>query len=101
MNNNYFRITAYHEQENVSAIIDSNGKFEKVWQFSSYLVKKGFTILAVGNIERFDFGNIPAADYDGKCLLLRACKAGKAEIVNKTININGRYYSEIEQKTFI
>ena len=74
---NYFRITAYHKQENVSAIIDSNGKFKEFWQFSSYLVKKGFTILAVENVERFNFGNIPATDYDGNCLLLRACKTGK------------------------
>ena len=30
---NYFRITAYHPAENLSAIFDSNGYFEKLWQF--------------------------------------------------------------------
>ena len=34
---NYFRITAYHPAKNVCAIFDSNGRFEKLWQFSSYL----------------------------------------------------------------
>ena len=42
---NYFRITAYSPAEDVGMIVDSNGKFEKVWQFSSCLVKKGFDIL--------------------------------------------------------
>lgn len=32
---NYFRITAYSPAENIGMIVDSNGKFEKVWQFSS------------------------------------------------------------------
>ena len=39
---NYFRITAYSLTENIGIIVDSNWKFEKVWQFSSCLVKKGF-----------------------------------------------------------
>ena len=35
--NNYFRITAYHPKKNICAVFDSNGKFEKLWQFSSFL----------------------------------------------------------------
>lgn len=31
---NYFRITAYNPNEDVGMIVDSNGKFEKLWQFS-------------------------------------------------------------------
>ena len=42
---NYFRITAYHPAKNICAIFDSNGRFEKLWQFSSYLVQKGFKIV--------------------------------------------------------
>lgn len=38
---NYFRITAYHPDEYISVIMDSNGKFEKLWQFSACLVAKG------------------------------------------------------------
>ena len=45
---NYFRITAYHPAKNICAIFDSNGRFEKLWQFSSYLVRKGFKIVEVG-----------------------------------------------------
>ena len=41
---NYFRITAYHPEQDLSAIFDSNGYFEKLWQFSAYLIQKGFKI---------------------------------------------------------
>ncbi len=37
---NYYRITTYSPQENVCAIVDSYGKFNELWEFSSYLVKK-------------------------------------------------------------
>ncbi len=58
---NYFRITAYHPAENLSAIFDSNGYFEKLWQFSAYLIQKGFKIIeALGTHVMsfiFDSGN--------------------------------------------
>ena len=47
--NNYFRITAYHPQKDICAVFDSNGRFEKLWQFSSFLVQKGFKIIEVGS----------------------------------------------------
>ena len=48
---NYFRITAYYPATDLSVIVDSNGKFEKLWQFSAYLVSKGFKVLEVGKDE--------------------------------------------------
>ena len=45
---NYFRITAYHPAKNVCAIFDCNGRFEKLWEFSSYLIQRGFKIIEVG-----------------------------------------------------
>ena len=35
---NYFRITGYYPEQDFCFIIDSNGMFEKLWQFSSYLI---------------------------------------------------------------
>ena len=35
---NYFRITGYWKDEGLGFILDSNGMFEKLWQFSSFLV---------------------------------------------------------------
>ena len=58
---NYFRITAYHPAKNICAIFDSNGRFEKLWQFSAYLVQKGFKIVEVGADDKFLDGNIPSS----------------------------------------
>ncbi len=56
----YFRVTAYHPAEDVSAIIDSNGYFEKLWQLSSCLVQKGFKIAEASS--SFQDGTLPKAD---------------------------------------
>ena len=93
MNNNYYRITAYHAEKNISVIADSNGKFEKLWQFSSFFVCKGFKIISVGKEENFSFGNIPKANPDKNNILLRACGKGKPFIENNVIEIRGKTYS--------
>ena len=46
---NYYRITAYHPTEDYCFIVDSHGRFEKLWQFSSYLVNKGVKVLEISN----------------------------------------------------
>ena len=61
---NYFRITAYTPNEDVGMIIDSNGRHEKLWQFSAYLVQKGFKIVEVGSDDKFLNGNIPKASVE-------------------------------------
>ena len=89
---NYFRITAYHPAKNICAIFDSNGRFEKLWQFSAYLVQKGFKIVEVGADDKFLDGNIPKAPA-GAQLLVRAC-GGKGEPHRKgnALAVQGRSY---------
>lgn len=89
---NYFRITAYHPAENLSAIFDSNGYFEKLWQFSAYLIQKGFKIIEVGNGEKFDEGDMPKAERDAVHIILRACKSGQPDIQGNTIIVEGKRY---------
>ncbi len=97
---NYFRITAYHEKENLSAIIDSNGKFEKLWQFSSYVLQKGFTILEVSNADNFIDVNFDLANKDTQHVLLRAAQSGKPEYIKhyigdvpyKAVQVNDMIY---------
>ena len=91
---NYFRITAYNPNEDVGMIVDSNGKFEKLWQFSSFMVQKGFKIIAVGNGETFDDGNIEKDDtFRANKILLRACATGKPTIANGKVEVNGKFYT--------
>ena len=56
MENNYYRITAYHPEKDISIIMDSFGLFEKKWQFSADLIKKGFKILEVSDGSQFKIG---------------------------------------------
>ena len=88
----YFRVTVYHPAEDVSAIIDSNGYFEKLWQLSAALVQKGFKILEVGSDDKFLDGDIPKVETDSQHLLLRACKTGKPEYISGAVQIGGKRY---------
>ena len=75
----------------ICAIFDSNGRFEKLWQFSAYLVQKGFKIVEVGSDDKFLDGNIPKASVE-TLLILRACAKGQPAINGDSIEISGKYY---------
>ena len=88
---NYFRITAYHPAKNICAVFDSNGRFEKLWQFSAYLVQKGFKIAKVSANDKFLDGNIQRAPA-GNQLLVRACNKGQPKIGGNTVEVYGKHY---------
>ena len=94
MNSNYYRITAYYPQDDFSFIVDSNGMFEKLWQFSSYLVNKGIQIVEVSKEEQIIDINIEKPEIDNKNLILRATADGKPEYVEQ--NINGATYKAVK-----
>lgn len=91
--NNYFRITAYHPEKDVSVIMDSFGLFEKKWQFSADLIKKGFKILEVSDDTQFTEGNIPLLVNPSNKYLLRAYSNGKPDITRAKVSINDKYYT--------
>ena len=96
---NYFRITAYSEEEDISAIIDSNGMFEKLWQFSAYVLQKGMKVLEVSNSDNFIDVNTQLADKDIQHVLLRAVHKGKPEYLTQTID--GVTYKAVQVKDMI
>ena len=82
----YFRITGYHPSDNYCFIMDSNGMFEKLWQFSSFLVQKGLKVLEISTDEQFQDIDIKRAEENKNQMLLRANAKGKPEYSEKTIN---------------
>lgn len=82
---NYFRITGYDPQNDFSFIIDCNGMFEKMWQFSSMLIQKGLKVIEVSNDEKFIDINIEKAEPDKDHLILRATADGKPEYITQAI----------------
>ena len=89
---NYFRITAYHPAKNVCAVFDSNGRFEKLWQFSSYLIQKGFKIIEVCAEDKFYYGDFDRAPAEQDKIILRACAKGLPVINDSTVQVNGKCY---------
>lgn len=96
---NYFRITAYNPKEDYCFIIDSNGKFNALWEFSAYVVEQGFEIIKAGKEEKFLDGNITKASVSLDKIVLRACADGKPE--NTSCKINGINYKAIKVKDMI
>lgn len=94
MTTQYFRITAYHPEEDLSAIFDSNGMFEKLWQFSSFLLQKGFKIIEVSSDEKFLDVNIYKAEINTEEFYLRAHMHGKP--ANVEFELNGIVYQAIK-----
>lgn len=86
MNNNYFRITAYYPEDNFSFILDSNGKFEKLWQFSAYLISKGIKVIEASKQEQMLDINIELAPQDNEHIILRANADDKPEYLTQIIN---------------
>ena len=91
---NYYRITAYYPAEDCTFITDSNGKFEKLWQFSAYLVSKGVKVLEVSTDEKFLDGNIPRAKVHSEYVFIQAARKGQPTIF--TVTMNGRNYRMVE-----
>ena len=83
---NYFRITGYYPEQDFCFIIDSNGMFEKLWQFSSYLIQKGLKVLEVNKLENIIDINIEPAEENNNHIFLRATADGKPEYIDHTIN---------------
>ena len=92
MENNYYRITAYHPEKDISIIMDSFGLFEKKWQFSADLIKKGFKILEVSDDSQFTEDNIPLLAAPSDKYILRAYATGKPDIVGTKVTLNNKYY---------
>jgi hypothetical protein len=97
----YFRVTVYHPGEDLSAIFDSHGLYEKLWQFSSFLIQKGFKVLEVSNDEKFLDVNIAKSEPCPDNIILRAAATGMPE--NVTHEMNGIVYHAIrlEGKIYI
>ncbi|MDD4815514.1 MAG: hypothetical protein PHQ62_00015 [Clostridia bacterium] len=93
-NNHYFRITGYCPEHDFCFIIDSNGMFEKLWQFSAYLISKRLKVLEVSNDEKFIDINITKAEPNPENLILRATANGKPEYI--TQKQNGTTYKAIK-----
>ena len=101
MNNNYYRITGYCPENDFSFILDSNGKFEKLWRFSSYLIKRGLKVIEVGDEEKFLDINISKAEPKYDEIFLRATGHGKPKYKEMTINGTVQRVVVVGEKSYV
>ncbi len=99
--NNYFRITGYVKEKDICFIMDCNGMFEKLWQFSAFMVQNKIQIIEVGNSDKFIDGNIGLVDYDANHITLRATNITyeRDGITYKAIKVGDKIY--VPDKNFI
>ena len=91
---NYYRITGYCPEKGFSFIMDCYGKFEKKWQFSAELVKRGLKIIEVSDNTQFLDINIEKLTDETDKYFLRAYADGKPQYLEKTID--GTTYKAIK-----
>ena len=97
MNEKYYRITAYNKEEDFSCIIDSNGMFEKLWQFSAFLVSKGLNIIDASKLENIIDTNLKPAGEDTEHIILRATQDGKVEPKDYISKVADKFYTTNNQ----
>lgn len=91
----YYRITAYHKEENITAIFDSNGYFNALWEFAVFLREKGFETLSVGKDQNFTFGDMKPVPENTQKIYCRALQKGFAMRENKIVIVNNLKYKEM------
>lgn len=99
--NNYFRITGYNPDEDYSFIVDCYGVFEKLWQFSSYLVTRGLKVLEVSDSNTFLDVNLIPIHPNEKKFILRATCDGKPEYLDYTLDNKTYKAIKVADKIYI
>ena len=98
---NYFRATVYNEAQNYSAILDVHGIFEKDWQFTHDLLKKGFSVLECSDANTFIECDIKMAQEADNQLILRAKQQGKPKYVAKQLKYGIYAAIQVGDKVYV
>lgn len=96
-NKTVFRVTVYHPTEDICAILDTYDFTEKLWQFSSFLIQKGFKIIDATTSDKFLDVNITTTPDHIKRIIVRACDTGRPESLIK--EIDGKRHNAIRVYT--
>ena len=91
---NYFRLTAYEPNKNITMILDCYGLFEKKWQFSSFCIKRGCKIINITDDEQMIDVNCGKMTENPNQFRLMAYIEGTAEHIK--YDLNGNTYNAIK-----
>ena len=91
---NYFRLTAYEPNKDITMILDSNGLFEKKWQFSAFVIQRGCKVISITDGDNMIDINVGKMEPNQKMFRLMTCTQGKAEEIQQPYN--GTTYKAIK-----
>lgn len=93
----YFRATGYYPKEDISFIIDSNGKFDARWQLGSMLACANCEVIAISDYDKIQEVNLTKASPNNNSCIIRAVMKGKptkTEMENgKTLKVGDKSYT--------
>ncbi len=89
----YFRATGYCPKEDISFIVDSNGKFTERWQLGAFLVQHNCKVIAIDDYEQIEEINLTKANIDTKHLIIRAVAKGESTKTANKITIGDKAYA--------
>lgn len=98
---NYFRLTAYEPTHNITMILDSNGVFEKKWQFSAFVIQRGCHIVNITDDEQMIDVNCGKINYNPNQFRLMAYIEGTAEHIKYDLNSNTYNAIKVGDKIYI
>ena len=85
-----FRFIGYNKQKDYSFILDSNGMYQKPYEFTKDLLSKGIEMIDIQIVCENIYTNIPKASISNTKYCLRDICKGK--ITREDINIDGNIY---------
>lgn len=89
----YFRATGYYPKENISFIVDSNGKFNAKWELGSLLATKNCEVLAISEYDKIQEVNLAKASVDTAHIIVRAVAKGKPTKGANRITVGDKSYT--------
>ena len=98
---NYFRATVYNEQKNYCAILDVCGLYEKDWQFTYDLIKKGFSVLECSDGEIFIECDLKMTQEAEDKLVIRAKQEGKPKYDIKQLRYGTYAAIKVGDKVYV
>lgn len=89
----YFRATGYYPKEDISFIVDSNGKFDAKWQLGSMLARKDCQVVSITDYDKVQEVNLTKASVDTEHVIIRAVAKGKPVQAANKISVGDKTYT--------
>ena len=89
----YFRATGYYPKEDISFIVDSNGKFTERWQLGAFLVQHNCKVIATNDYEQIKEIDLIKASIDKDRLILRTVVKGEPLKTANKIAVGNKVYA--------